>query len=175
MKQLIVPVVLALSACSIAQPHPDLVDTLSAARVVGGVSVESHERWVLTPLSAVRLQSGDSRYAHLESAARQGLSESLRVAEDAPWHVVVHWPDAPQAEREATREFLRVDLLPWQVMVPLPAERQRLVVDVLDASGVHWVQRLHVDVEPWWFGADWRSEEALTRAFAAVGRALVGT
>lgn len=175
MKHFFLATLLALSACSIARPHPDLVDTVSAARLTGGVSVKSNERWVLTPLSRVRLQSSGGRYAHLESAARQGLAQSLRVEEDAPWHVVVHWPDAPQAEREATRELLRIDLLPWQVMVPLPAERQRLVVDVVDASGAHWVQRLHVDVEPWWFGPDWRSEEALTRAFAAVGRALVGT
>ena len=164
--------VLVLTACSIAQPHPDVVDVAQAARLAGGVTVRTDQRWVLPPMSQVTLRSSDARHAQYAAAAQRGLARRFRVAPEAPWQLIVHWPAPEEAARESW--VLQVDMIPWELMVPRPAERNRLVVDVLDASGTHWVQRVHVDVKPWWFGADWNDAQALERTFAEVGRALSG-
>ena len=123
-------------------------------------------------MSQVTLRSSDARHAQYAAAAQRGLAHRFRVVPDAPWQLIVHWPVVEEAARESW--VLQVDMIPWELMVPRPAERNQLVVDVLDASGTHWVQRVHVDVKPWWFGADWNDGEALERAFAEVGKALSG-
>ncbi len=156
------------AGCSITQPHPDLVSLTDGMRLSGGVDITAAHRWVLPPLSEVALHPEDDAQASFADAARAGLSSSLRISDAASWHLIVHWPQPESVANEQKPSR-------WRKWLPEPASRQALVVDVVDASGAHWVQRLHVDVKPWWFGRDWRNEEAIVKTFAAVGRALTGT
>ncbi len=178
---------MAATACSIAKPHQDLAQVASAARITDEIEITPTYRWVLPPLSEINLKSSGAKHAHRLEAAREGLSQSFRLSAAAPYQMLVHWPDAGVA-RDTPSTSSRdtpstssassgwgIELLPLKDVVPLPAERERLIVDIMDASGQHWVQRLEVEVNPWWFGDDWHDPRAIAETFAAVGRTLTGS
>lgn len=138
-------------------------------------------------------------------AAQTGLSTYFAIAPaDAPWQINVHWPDGaweavadsaepsvdpskadPGAPGSDTSPVLSTAAAAlktgakglrsagaWAVRT---ADRDTVVVDVVQASTQTLVTRLRVDIEPWIRGRDWDDPVALTRTFMAVGAALSGS
>ena len=170
--QVLLPLALLLSACSITQPHPDVTDTLRNSRIIGGVVVEPQMRWVLPNLSRLSLASSEGVSETLERAARNGLSRRFQVNDDAPWQLWVHWPAALVTQPEY--EAWGLNRASMARLVPRPARRDLLMVDVVDRSGDIWVQRLQVKVDPALFGQQLDAPKRMEAVFEQIAGALVG-
>jgi hypothetical protein len=170
-----------LTACSIAQPHPDVVNTLRATRTLGGVTVENQSRWTLPPYTEVMVAHADGRNDNERLLAVQtGLAEHLHIASiESNWQLVVHWPD-PAYEQATIRNdvaehWARKSLHATGRKLTRVAAREQLIIDVIHNADNSLVTRLTVEIEPWLRGRDWDDPVALTRAFSAVGAALTGS
>lgn len=168
-------------ACSIAQPHPDVVNSLRATRALGGVTVENQSRWTLPPFTEVMVVHADGRDDNDRLLAVQtGLAEHLQIAHIAStWRLVVHWPD-PVFERngisnDSEQHWAVKSLQATGNKVKRVADRDQLIIDVIHNADHSLVTRLTVDIQPWLRGRDWHDPVALTRAFSAVGATLTGS
>ena len=170
-----------LVACSIAQPHPDVVNTLRATRTLGGVTVENQSRWTLQPFAEVMVVHADGRNDNERLLAVQtGLAEHLHIAAvESNWRLVVHWPDPayeqPQIHDDVAEHWSVKSLRATGHKVTRVAEREHLIIDVIHSADESLVTRLTVEIEPWLRGRDWHDPVALTRAFSAVGASLTGS
>ncbi len=184
----------ALCACSIVEPHPDLTNTLRTARLTGGVSIDNPSRWTLPPFAAITVEHADGRIDHERLfAAQTGLAPYFSIASgDAPWQINVHWPDSAYPAVDPVSVSTEVTDEQGHRVIQLAqsggealkkagsylvrtADRDVLIVDVVQTSTRTLVTRLEVEVEPWLRGRDWHDPVALTRTFMAVGEALSGT
>lgn len=178
---LILLLISQLTACSIAQPHPDIVHTLRATRTLGGVTVENQSRWTLQPFTEVMVVHADGRNDNERLLAVQtGLAEHLHIAAvESNWRLVVHWPDPtyeqPEISNDVADHWAMKSLRATGDKVTRVAARDQLVIDVIHTGEKSLVTRLTVDIEPWLRGRDWHDPVALTRAFSAVGAALTGS
>lgn len=187
-------VVAGLTGCSIVQPHPDLTESLQAARIIGGVSVENPSRLILPQFAPVTVNHADGRVDHERLyAAQTGLASYFSIAAgDAPWQINVHWPDSayaatdehaavapPAVEPESGSDRLatagKQAIKRAGHYLVRTADRDILIVDVVQTASQTVVTRLEVNVEPWLRGRDWHDPVAITRTFMAVGAALSGT
>lgn len=182
-----------LGGCSIVQPHPDLTESLRAARIIGGVSIDNPSRLILPQFAAITVNHADGRIDHERLyAAQTGLAPYFSIASgDAPWQINVHWPDSAYADAgetaaapPAAEPRSRTDRLADTGKRALrraghylvrTADRDALIVDVVQTASHTVVTRLEVNVEPWLRGRDWQDPVAITRTFMAVGAALSGT
>ncbi|MCP5179498.1 MAG: hypothetical protein H6993_17525 [Pseudomonadales bacterium] len=178
------PILLVLAAavagCSIARPHPDLVDSLRAVRVWGDVTVTSSERWVLPRLATVTVAHADNRVDDPRlAAAGAGLASYLHVIDaTANWCLLVHWPDVAESAAppvaEGQRSWWQRSLDSGRDAITRAADRGTLLVDVVHRPDAALVTRLEVHIDPWLRGRDWQDETTLRQAFDAVGRTLTG-
>ena len=171
--QVLLPLTLLLGGCSITQPHPDVTDTLRNSRIIGGVVVEPQMRWVLPNLSRLSLVSSDGVTEPLEQAARDGLGTRFLLNDDAPWQLWVHWPAGLVSQPE--NEAWGLNRASMARLVPRPARRDVLIVDVVDRSGDVWVQRLQVKVDPALFGKQLDAPERMEVVFQRIASALIGS
>ena len=178
---LILVLISQLAACSIAQPHPDVVNTLRATRTLGGVTVENQSRWTLPPFTSAMVAHADGRNDNERLLAVQtGLAEYLQIAPiESNWRLVVRW-SAPVFENNHIKanpaeHWAIHSLRATGNKVTRVADRDQLIIDVVHNSDNNLVTRLTVEIESWLRGRDWHDPVALTRAFSAVGAALTGS
>ncbi len=170
-----------VAACSIVQPHPDVVNTLRATRTLGGVTIENQSRWTLQPFTEVMVVHADGRNDNERLLAVQtGLAEHLQIAPiESNWRLVVHWPDpvfeANDISGDPAEHWAMKSLRATGNKVTRVAERDQLIIDVIHNADNNLVTRLTVEIEPWLRGRDWHDPVALTLAFSAVGAALTGS
>jgi len=186
------------SGCSVVQPHPDLADTLRAVRITGGTTIDNPSRLILPQFAAVSVAHADGRVDHERLfAAQTGLAPYFSVTSgDAPWLLNVHWPDGAyrtdtQSGSDATyaapSTATTAQSMPGRVakqsleglktagkFVVRTADRDVLIVDVVQTANHALVTRLEVDIALWLRGRDWDDPLTLTEAFMAVGAALTG-
>ncbi len=178
---LILFLVSQVAACSIAQPHPDVVNTLRATRTFGGVTVENQSRWTLPPFTEVMVAHADGRDDNDRlQAVQAGLAEHLQIAPiESNWRLVVHWPDLVFEQNKSSDDpaehWAMQSLRAGGNKVTRVADRDQLIIDVMHTADNNLVTRLTVEIEPWLRGRDWHDPVALTRAFSAVGAVLTGS